>query len=140
MDQQLPQEQRTWLRCEIDDDADNVMIVLARKEMLETAVRRGVGEPIYMDATHGLQKYGLKVITVHVKDEESQGMPSILSSWLQAPLLHDSWRLPTRFPVWFTFDIQASFCSIPMASPCKGCYKVAKGYRIQHDAPCSFQV
>jgi hypothetical protein len=66
-----------------------VLIVLARKDMLETAVRRGVGEPIYMDATHGLQKYGLKVVTVHIKDEESQGVPRLLESRLHYVLLHD---------------------------------------------------
>jgi hypothetical protein len=50
-----------------------VLIVLAGKDMLETTIRRGVCLPIYMDATRGLQKYGLKLITVHIKDEESQG-------------------------------------------------------------------
>jgi hypothetical protein len=45
--------------------------------MLATAVRRGVGQPIYMDATHGLQRYGLKVVTVHIKDEEGSGVLSI---------------------------------------------------------------
>jgi hypothetical protein len=37
-----------WLRCEIDDDANGVLIVLARQDMLATAVRRGVGQPIYI--------------------------------------------------------------------------------------------
>jgi hypothetical protein len=72
----LPEEHRVWLRCDIDDDASEVLIVLARQDMLATAVRRGVGQPIYMDATHGLQRYGLKVVTVHIKDDEGSGTMS----------------------------------------------------------------
>jgi hypothetical protein len=37
--------------------------------MRATAVRRGINEPLYLDATHGL-----KLVTVHVKDEEGKGM------------------------------------------------------------------
>jgi hypothetical protein len=36
--------------------------------MLQDAVKRGHCEPIYMDASHGMQRYWLKVVTVHVKD------------------------------------------------------------------------
>jgi hypothetical protein len=72
-DQVRPSEQRQWLRCDIDSLAEDVCIVLARRDMLTTAVRRGMGEPLFMDATHGLQKYGLKLVTVHVLDEENSG-------------------------------------------------------------------
>jgi hypothetical protein len=73
-DKQVPEEHRVWLRCDVDDNAHDVVIVLARRDMLQTAIQRGIGEPIYMDATHGMQKYGLKVVTVHVKGEEFRGM------------------------------------------------------------------
>jgi hypothetical protein len=43
----------------------------------------------HMDATHGLQRYGLKVITVHIKDEESQGVLRMLASKLYYVLLHN---------------------------------------------------
>lgn len=79
-DQLLPLEEQQWLRCDIDADAQDVCIVLARREMVETAVRRGAGGPIVMDATHGLQKYGLKLVTVHVVDEESSGVCAVLLS------------------------------------------------------------
>jgi hypothetical protein len=42
-----------------------------------------------MDATYGSHKYGLKVVTVHIKDEESQGVPRLLASRLHYVLLHD---------------------------------------------------
>lgn len=88
-DHLLPPEQQQWLRCDIDAKAEDVCIVLARRDMLETAVRRGAGGPIFMDATHGLQKYGFKLVTVHVVDEESSGESSgdTLPSWFLAILL-----------------------------------------------------
>lgn len=79
-DKAVPKEQRVWLRCDIDTAGENVVVCLAKRGMIQTAIRRGVGEPMYMDATHGLQKYGLKVVTVHVKDEENK------VSWLPCQL------------------------------------------------------
>jgi hypothetical protein len=76
-DQVRPSEQRQWMRCDIDSQAEDVCIVLARRSMLITAVCRGMGEPLFMDATHGLQKYGLKLVTVHVFDEENSGSLSL---------------------------------------------------------------
>jgi hypothetical protein len=32
------------------------------------------GEPLFMDTTHRKQKYGMKLVTVHVIDEENSGM------------------------------------------------------------------
>ena len=73
-DKSRPAEQQEWRRCDICKDGVDVVICLSKRSMLETAARRGRGEPLYMDATHGLQKYGLKLVTIHVKDEEDKGM------------------------------------------------------------------
>jgi hypothetical protein len=112
-DKLVPEEQREWLRCDVSSDASEVVICLAMRDMKATAVRRGINEPLYMDAAHGLrmrpmafgcgpwpsdaahglQKYGLKLVTVdrnmdvHVKYEESKGMIArcsrIFSQYLQ---------------------------------------------------------
>jgi hypothetical protein len=81
---------RQWLRCDIDSQAEDVCIVLARRSMLITAVRRGMGEPLFMDATHGLQKYGLKLVTVHVLDEENSGKSFLDAAILSIPLVISS--------------------------------------------------
>jgi hypothetical protein len=73
-DQTLPHMDRSWLRCEIDDEGHRVVIVLAKPQMRQDAVKYGQGRALYMDATHGLQKYGLKLVTVLVKDHEGRGM------------------------------------------------------------------
>jgi hypothetical protein len=65
-----------------------MLIVLARKDMLETVLGRGVGEPIYMDTTHGLQRCVLKVVALHIKDKASQGVLRMLTSRLHYVLLH----------------------------------------------------
>lgn len=72
-DQLLPAESRKWLACEIDFDGDQVLIVLAADKMLREAWAYGHEGPLYMDATHGLQRYGLKIVTVHVKTDEQKG-------------------------------------------------------------------
>jgi putative ribosome biogenesis GTPase RsgA len=64
-------------------DGVDVVICLSKRDMLQTAARRGVDEPIYMGATHGMQKYGLKLVTVHVKDEEDKGATTPDSGCLQ---------------------------------------------------------
>jgi hypothetical protein len=71
-DKAKPVQQRQWLRCDIDKDGEDVLVCLAKMDILEIAARRGVGGPVYIDATHGIQKYGLK-LTVLVKDEEGKG-------------------------------------------------------------------
>jgi hypothetical protein len=81
VDKGLPAEQRKWLRCDIDEDAKNPCIILARRDMLATAVRRGHKEPLFIDATHGIQKYGLKLVTAHIIDEENSGMHSSSCRW-----------------------------------------------------------
>lgn len=43
----------------MDLDGTEPFFVLANDAMLQAAVRRGNAEPIYMDATHGMQRYGL---------------------------------------------------------------------------------
>jgi hypothetical protein len=70
-----PSNQRQWLGCDIDRLAQDVCSVWARKNMLKPAVFRGMGEPLIMDATHGLQRYWLNLVTVHayVLHEENSG-------------------------------------------------------------------
>lgn len=134
MDQQLPKEQRAWLRCDIDENADDVLVVLATKDMLETAVRRGCGEPIYMDATHGLQKYGLKIVTVHVKDEESQGVPSILRPEYRTHvcmIVGGSFLLTERSQLNFKPRF-AQFSRTSLATA-RGAARSFQGYRIQYE-------
>jgi hypothetical protein len=80
-DQAKQEKDRRWLRCEIGDDGDKVFIVHATKQMVDDAMRFGHGRALYMDATHGLQKYGLKTVTIHVKDHERRGVHFGLSPW-----------------------------------------------------------
>ena len=42
--------------------------------MIEKAVRHGHKGPMHIDATHGMNDKGLKVVTLHVKDAESRGV------------------------------------------------------------------
>lgn len=69
-----PPHERQWLHHEVDTEGKQPFFVLANRSMLQDAVRRGHDEPIYMDATHGMQRYGLKVVTVHVRDVEGRGV------------------------------------------------------------------
>ena len=75
-DQGLPTEERKWLDFEVGDDGNEVFALLSTSHMLDTAIERGIDEPVYMDATHGLQSYGLKLVTVHAKDDDGKGMTS----------------------------------------------------------------
>lgn len=72
-DQALPKEQRQWLH--FNEDPKDPLIVLATRTMLTEAVKRGHGEPSFVDATHGLQRYGLKLVTLLVKTDQGEGMP-----------------------------------------------------------------
>jgi glutathionylspermidine synthase len=76
LDQERPAYQRQWLRCNISEDGQDVLIVLAKQGMIKCAVRRGMDEPFILDATHGLQRYGpnYKLVTGHIVDEEQSGM------------------------------------------------------------------
>jgi hypothetical protein len=80
-------EQRRWLRCDLDSKGNNVLIVLANRNMWETTCRRGNGEPLILDATHGLQRYALKLITAHVVDENFAGTVACTASFMVC--LHD---------------------------------------------------
>lgn len=73
-DQGLPAEERKWLDFNVDHDGKEVFALLSTSHMLDTAIERGIDEPVYMDATHGLQAYGLKLVTVHAKDDDGKGM------------------------------------------------------------------
>jgi hypothetical protein len=106
-------EQRRWLRCDIDSEGSNVLIVLANRNMLETACRRGNGEPLILDATHGLQRYGLKLVTAHVVDEEFAG------KW-HAQLL--SWFACMTFVGWCTCGPPAFGTQLQKASMLQGTF------------------
>jgi hypothetical protein len=67
---------RTFLRCEINDKGDEVLIVLAKPYMIKLASDFAHEQRLYMDATHGQQKYEMTLITVLVKDLESHGAVS----------------------------------------------------------------
>ena len=76
-DQQLPRHQQKWVHFSVDDAGTEPMIMLATHSMLRAAAVDGHGEPGFIDATHGLQRYGLKLVTYLVKDVEMKGMPSL---------------------------------------------------------------
>jgi hypothetical protein len=51
----MPHVDRSWHRCEIDDEGHRRVIVLAKPQMRQDAVRYGHGRALYMDATHGIR-------------------------------------------------------------------------------------
>jgi hypothetical protein len=61
---------RECFHFEVDQELEGKepLIILRTQAMLQDAVELGHCEPIYMDASHGMQRYGLKVVTLHVKD------------------------------------------------------------------------
>jgi hypothetical protein len=68
------ENERSWMRCEISEDGSDVKIFLATPRMRKAAVRHGHARPMFMDATHGLQRYGFKLATLHVQDEQQKGV------------------------------------------------------------------
>jgi hypothetical protein len=80
LDKAKPAHKRAWLRCDVDEDGHHVVVVLATREMIADAIKYGHGRPLFMDATHGLQKYGLKLVTVLVKDASNRGRHSLSAS------------------------------------------------------------
>ena len=75
-DQRKAAKDQEWLHFEVAQDGVDVLIMLGTDSMIEKAVRHGHQGPLYMDATHGLNDKGLKVVTVHVKDLEGRGANS----------------------------------------------------------------
>jgi hypothetical protein len=65
---------RCWLRCHISEDTTEVNIHIATPAMRQAAVRLGHHRPMFMDATHGMQQYGFKLVTLHVQNEQSKGV------------------------------------------------------------------
>jgi hypothetical protein len=151
-DQTLPHMDRSWLRCEIDDEGHRVVIVLAKPQMRQDAVKYGQGRALYMDATHGLQKYGLKLVTVLVKDHEGRGMAHCFTSvmpkeYIQAHsvssctpcICHSSHQLQSQFaPTAFT--VRTIFRSPHSLGNCtvigRGCFRDnpagSQGYMHHH--------
>ena len=80
VDREKAPESKSWLRCDIAGDGGATPILLASQRMIGDAVKHGHGRALYMDATHGLQRYGLKLVTVLVKDQETRGTCVILAS------------------------------------------------------------
>jgi hypothetical protein len=72
-------KEREWLHFEVAEDGVDVLLVLGTDSMIEKAVCHGHKGPLYMDATHGLNDKGLKVVTLHVKDLEGKG--ELLRLW-----------------------------------------------------------
>ena len=73
-DQARAPEDRQWLHFEVDQEGKEPLILLATRSMLQTAIDRGHEGPVYGDTTHGMQRYGLKLFTLHVKDVEGHGV------------------------------------------------------------------
>jgi hypothetical protein len=48
-DKAVSEDKREWLRCDISNNGVDVVNCLAKRDMLQTAAKRGVGEQIYMD-------------------------------------------------------------------------------------------
>jgi hypothetical protein len=46
--------------------------------MRKPAARHGHGSAMFMDATHGLQKYVFKLATLHAQDNQKEGVHSFL--------------------------------------------------------------
>lgn len=84
-DQRKPAEKRQWLAFEVDTEGKQVFLVLATQKMLLDAWRFGHKGPLYMDATHGIQRYGLKVVTLHVKTNEHKGERRCMLSSARVP-------------------------------------------------------
>ena len=124
-DQAKEPSARQWLHFEVDAEGKEPLVILATQYMLKQAVQRGMGEPIYMDASHGMQRYGLKVATVHVKDVEGRGG---FLHWLSlfcaqctcvACLRQSCAKHATHVPAKCTpcLGVQGSPCSGPSCAP-----------------------
>lgn len=72
-DQRKEPHAREWLHFEVAEDGVDTLIMLGTNSMIEKAVRHGHQGPLYMDATHGMNDKGMKVVTLHVKDLEGRG-------------------------------------------------------------------
>jgi hypothetical protein len=59
-----------WLLFEVDNEGKKPLVILASQPMIKDAIARGHREP---STWHGIQRYGLKVVTVHAKDVEGGG-------------------------------------------------------------------
>lgn len=82
-----PKSNQRWLVFEVDSEGKEVLIILCTPEQREWARRHGHKQPVYMDATHGMQRYGLKLVTVHVKDETQKGADTIALLSIESELL-----------------------------------------------------
>jgi hypothetical protein len=72
-DQQLPRHQVKWVHFSVDEQGQEPVIMLATHAMPRAAAIDGHGEPGFIDATHGLQRYSLTLVTYLVKDVEIKG-------------------------------------------------------------------
>lgn len=73
LEQAVPLLSRKWLRFYTDSEGNDVMLILQHPLQREWAFRFGRGEPLLMDATHGVNRHGLKLITLHVFDGSLKG-------------------------------------------------------------------
>lgn len=72
-DQLLPEKERWYRLCQIGQDGKDVLVILVNSQRMQDLWEFGHRQPMYMDATHGILKYGLKLITVLVKDAKLKG-------------------------------------------------------------------
>lgn len=72
LDQQKPPEERQWLHWEVDEDGKQPLAILCTPEQRKWG-RQLPGEPGQMDVTHGLQRYGLKLLSFLCRDVEGRG-------------------------------------------------------------------
>lgn len=60
----------------VDVTGKDVTIIIASPSQKRWAWDLGHGNPIFMDASHGMQRYGLKIVTVHVRNHCGKGANS----------------------------------------------------------------
>lgn len=72
-DQTLRVDERSWLHANLTPGA--VCVVISTPAMLGAAIKWGSARPVFMDATHGVIKYGYKLVTLLVMDDHGKGVP-----------------------------------------------------------------
>lgn len=72
-DQALPVDERSYYCADLTPG--EVCVVLATPAMLEAGIKWGHARPVFMDATHGVIKYGYKLVTLLVMDDHNKGVP-----------------------------------------------------------------
>lgn len=77
LDQKKSPEDRQWLHWEVDEEGREPLAILCTREQRKWG-RELPGEPGQMDLTHGLQRYGLKLLSFLCRDVEGRGVQVIM--------------------------------------------------------------